>query len=234
MASRADVVAYQRAASNLVALAVRDLAWFWGGLDLTNPAATRDSLLEFFELIGDTYGAAAGSMAAEWWEELRDKAGASGVSRAVIADLDDITARAQGRVRFGARHLWTGDPDATRSFANGVADWMVKQVGRETVDLSTGADRARPRWARVPTGAVTCAFCVMLASRGPVYRSERTAGGDGIRFHADCDCVATPMWDETDLPAGYDPDRLYQMYRDADGGGTSQVLARMRELHGLT
>ena len=51
-------------------------------------------------------------------------------------------------------------------------------------------------WARVLTGSENCAFCAMLASRGPVYSelTVLTAGSDsdrdGLAFHDWCDCKA--------------------------------------------
>lgn len=52
-------------------------------------------------------------------------------------------------------------------------------------------------WARVLTGAENCAFCAMLASRGPVYEestvltgTKRSESRDGFSFHDHCDCKA--------------------------------------------
>lgn len=36
-------------------------------------------------------------------------------------------------------------------------------------------DPLRPKWARVPSGTETCQFCLMLASRGFAYTSEKSA-----------------------------------------------------------
>ena len=58
-------------------------------------------------------------------------------------------------------------------------------------------------WARVLSGDENCAFCVMLASRGPVFESAYAAGkipapdtprGWANRYHDNCDCavVAVP------------------------------------------
>src|SRR5699024_5382829 len=64
-------------------------------------------------------------------------------------------------------------------------------------------------WARVLTGHENCGFCVMLASRGPVYETAQTAGRiraspefravNGRRwmnsYHPNCDCVVVPVYD---------------------------------------
>ncbi|MDD6373128.1 MAG: hypothetical protein PUF97_01330, partial [Bifidobacteriaceae bacterium] len=101
------------------------------------------------------------------------------------------------------------------------------------------ADPTHPRWARVPRGRVTCAFCTMLAGRGFVYTSEEAAGGGlGSKYHNHCDCEPVPSWGEAKL-AGYDPRRLDALYRRAkaglpDGASYRDVLSRMRAQGGVT
>ncbi|AUV61973.1 hypothetical protein KIV63_gp71 [Mycobacterium phage SWU2] len=69
-------------------------------------------------------------------------------------------------------------------------------------------------WARVATGDETCAWCLMLISRGPVYVGAETAGldldddtaqrmiaaGEDVRpfmeeWHTGCDCKVVPVFD---------------------------------------
>lgn len=71
----------------------------------------------------------------------------------------------------------------------GIRDWMdvaVEQAGRRQMRRNAERDPAGVRWARMPIGE-TCAWCLMLASRGAVYLSEESAGSGG-HFHAQCDC----------------------------------------------
>lgn len=69
-------------------------------------------------------------------------------------------------------------------------------------------------WARIPSGAKTCAFCTMLAGRGAAYPSQRSAllTKAGKSYHAGCDCVAIPIKTEADYPAGYDRERFELIY----------------------
>lgn len=72
-------------------------------------------------------------------------------------------------------------------------------------------------WARVATGKETCAWCLMLISRGPVYLSAKGAGLDlhdagaaaGLsegkdvsewmnEWHIGCDCKVVPVYDKYD------------------------------------
>lgn len=97
-----------------------------------------------------------------------------------------------------------------------VADRLTKQPGRIAVEQSIAADPARPRYARIPKGPVTCRFCAMLASRGAVYLSEETA--DGHDYHDFCDCEAVAIFGD-DLPEGFDPDHYFEIYRAEGGAG---------------
>jgi hypothetical protein len=74
----------------------------------------------------------------------------------------------------------------------------VQQPAREVV--KTAADSQEGiGWARVLTGATSCAFCAMLASRGPIYTSERAAlsrgGSTADQYHPGCDCIADLVTD---------------------------------------
>src|SRR5699024_4357875 len=90
----------------------------------------------------------------------------------------------------------------------------------ETDDMPPRASSSLVQgWARVATGAETCAWCLMLVSRGPVYHEASTAGldlpdeeaieaiGRGAdlsefmdRWHPNCDCKVVPVFDENDWP----------------------------------
>lgn len=73
------------------------------------------------------------------------------------------------------------------------------QAGRDAAVDTAEQSGETVGWARVLTGAENCAWCVMLSSRGPVYRSEQsasTASGKrgnraaGESYHDNCDCQA--------------------------------------------
>lgn len=120
---------------------------------------------------------------------------------------------------------------------------LILQAGRDTIVRSVAGDPAKARYARVPSGAETCAFCLMLASRGAVYESRESASKvaqgtgkrkSGDKYHDLCDCTPTPMWSDSAYPDGYDPDGLYQQYinaRDAVGDhfDTPAILSVLRQ-----
>ena len=68
-------------------------------------------------------------------------------------------------------------------------------------------------YARVPTGAETCTYCMMLASRGFVYRSAESAG------HADhrgCNCMIVAGRYGLSTVDGIDQDAQYECWRELE------------------
>ncbi|TCO56900.1 hypothetical protein [Actinocrispum wychmicini] len=115
-------------------------------------------------------------------------------------------------------------PGASQSAVAEVALRAATQVengGRRTQLRAVDSDPAVVGWARVATGRETCAFCLMLVSRGPVYVSAEGAGLDTddtsahdliaagdkaaldevmTRWHPGCDCKVVPVFNRADWP----------------------------------
>lgn len=72
----------------------------------------------------------------------------------------------------------------------GAASRLAVNAARETVIATVASDKRAVGWARATDGQ-PCYFCAMLASRGPVYKSE---GSADFRSHGRCGCVATPVY----------------------------------------
>ncbi len=69
---------------------------------------------------------------------------------------------------------------------------VTRQVlggGRETILRSVAEDREALGWGRVTDGD-PCAFCAMLAGRGPVYEQDTV----GFEAHDGCGCGAEPVY----------------------------------------
>lgn len=60
-------------------------------------------------------------------------------------------------------------------------------------DADYGTNPAPQGWARV-TSSKPCAFCAMLSSRGPVYRSQSAAS---FQSHPHCACTVEPVYSRT-------------------------------------
>lgn len=125
------------------------------------------------------------------------------------------------------------------SFSRQVARLARDQVARranETTSFNVGRDARRgARFARVPMGAHTCQFCLMLASRGFVYHSAKTAG-EFAHYHSDCRCKVVVGFPEMTYyykngvkvsrgvdptVEGYDPDALFSSWQR--GRETSRI-----------
>lgn len=235
MASRDDVERFAQANRDVRALVLRDLRAFFAVLS-SDAINTRNALEEFMPRLVRQYGEIAATVAADFFDGLRDAAEVQGAFTAVMADpVDPEAARAGTRWALGP--LFAPVPNAVAALGRleQVADRMALQPGRDTIVRSTSLDPAKPQWARVPVGP-TCAFCLVLASRGAVYLTEESAG-QHRKYHAECNCTATPIWSEDDLPDGYDPDALYETYLAAsDAANTSRmkpVAAELRAREGI-
>lgn len=128
-------------------------------------------------------------------------------------------------VKAFIQKLLDGEYDEFEALCLERLDWEVKAAAGRCTQYNAERDPlgGETRYARVPTGDETCDFCIMLASRGPVYHTEETAGAFD-HWHAHCDCRVIPCWGTFEIgPSrrgsamsieGYDPDALYEQYVD--------------------
>lgn len=100
--------------------------------------------------------------------------------------------------------------------------------GRETMRRAVTEDPAAWGWARM-TDADPCDFCEMLAGRGAVYKSARTAGDELNRYHDGCACSVIAVF------KGPEPAPARRSSRGADGLTDRQrrvIEGVHREVHG--
>lgn len=144
--------------------------------------------------------------------------------------LDAIDEMAQYYVRLAANNttIQNVERDNTSRIPGGMSSkQMNERMGR--LDLPTSHETRRHEsrrrshaserrigdvaYARVPTGLETCTYCMMLASRGFVYRSFESAG------HADhrgCNCVIVPGRYMQSTIDGIDIDAQYDCWRELE------------------
>ena len=108
----------------------------------------------------------------------------------------------------------------------------------ETIIANVGRDRDKgAMFARVPTGTETCTFCLMLASRGAVYHTRKTAG-EFKHFHRNCDCKVVPGFEDNpdaELVEGIKPGEMRDQWWkfekiDATEGLSSAERDEMKRL----
>jgi hypothetical protein len=79
---------------------------------------------------------------------------------------------------------------------SGVVSSEVLEGGRGAILRSVANDKEAQDWRRVTSGN-PCAFCALLASRGPVYHDESTAD---FKAHGHCGCTAEPGYFDSAWP----------------------------------
>lgn len=241
------------------AFAATETTGLWPHVDWESPHAAT-AVKQLWGAIITRYGQASAAVAAQFYDELRGEKPLP--SRFSAAPADPIPQAVLDRIVDSA---FLGDADTSHVHVTqdtttselpveqrvaarleNATQRLVLQPARDTIARNVEADPARPRYIRVPRGAKTCAFCVMLASRelGPSFRgyqSHQTAlfKANGGKYHNHCDCDAVPVFpgdDPHELSPNM-PDYQDMYYKaTADAGthsDTSKILASMRRLHGL-
>ncbi len=219
--SRAALDAYNRsikAAGNGAENAARNALAAWMR---ANPDAsiedTRKYCIGLMRELGTTYGQAAGDAA----YALRDlTAEAYGVDVASVDYAYEPEMQyVEKTARYQVKKLMDGRPD---EFVDQIADasrYFAERGANTTMHVLTRHDEAKlgrkVRFARVPTGPTTCGWCLMLASRGFVYYTAERAG-EANKYHRHCDCRIIPGYGDSPQVEGYDPDDLYQQWRDSE------------------
>jgi hypothetical protein len=106
---------------------------------------------------------------------------------------------------------------------SGAVTRHVLNGGRETIIDSVHGDAKALGWARITDGD-PCYFCLVLASRGAVYKSEVTAS---FEAHDHCGCAAMPVWKkDTAIP---NLDRWQETYEQAQQFGLDESLLQPGE-----
>ena len=228
MAERAETDLLARALNGLSKNAQRDLALVFLGYE-SNTELLKTEIPQVWESLLEKYGSASSELGARMFEQW--------AARIDIDSPEVKRVRAVDPERARARLEWALSSKSPRENLMVLVDELVKQPARRT--LAASADANGVKFARVPSGSETCAFCFMLASRGAVYLSEATAGKMD-KFHGKCDCQIVPVRGPQDYPEGYHPDAMYDAYARARDKVTpegqpirvNEVLSQMRlDLH---
>lgn len=107
--------------------------------------------------------------------------------------------RVTGPVAFKRHLLGGGDVEAARrtmvNMTRGSSTRLVLAGSRDTVRETIRVSPQVAGYRRV-TQPGACDFCVMLASRGGVYKTRGSAGSQeaASAFHDSCRCVVEPLW----------------------------------------
>lgn len=217
MISAAEFAAYNRAVAKIGDRAASDveaavLAWCRAH-EGASVAEKREAAKLIMEGFVQGYDDVAAEFAAQWYDDLAEREGAR-LQQAVTMttyrpeSVDTVA-------RYQAKKLVKGGDAA---FARACGEYARNDALRslnETIISNVGRDRsAGVRFARVPTGFETCTFCIMLASRGAVYHTRKSAG-EFKHFHRHCDCKVVPGFEDdpdAELVEGVDPEELRERW----------------------
>lgn len=184
-------------------------------LDWNDIPACRDAVVSAVNAVLDAYSLAAGQASADFFDASREIAVGSRLGAAVATGRDpDAT---EGAIRAFVDKVLKGDIDSFNSAVLSRVGYELKRSAGQTMMENASRDPLRPKYARVPSGSETCRFCLMLASRGFVYHSKKTAGEFG-HYHDNCDCQIVASWDK-DGVEGYDPKEMYNRWQLSLAGG---------------
>ena len=218
MISENEFKEYNRGAAEIgdgaaSAVEQRVLGWCRAHKD-ASVAEKREAAKLIMEGFVQAYDDKAAEFAAQWYDYRAEQGGAR-LNQAVTmtvyepGSVDDVA-------RYQAKKL-AKEGDA--AFARACGEFARNDAFRslnETIIANVGRDRDKgAMFARVPTGTETCTFCLMLASRGAVYHTRKTAG-EWRHFHRGCDCKVVPSFEgdpDAELVQGVKPRELYARYK---------------------
>lgn len=220
--TKARLDRYRKDLDSLGESASRYVEALFDGLIAEHPGASVAEMREAAdEAIQDSlyaFGDQASSLALDLFDEIAEAYGIEADTS--IEDVIDLQAM-DSKVRYLARNLVDGDFGAFKRDIRDLTKYYVKRCAFENMERN--CYRNDLRYARVPSGRETCAFCFMLSSRGFVYRSEQTAG-HAHAYHENCDCVIVPGFkglDPTDQVEGYDPDGMLDRWNECQAAAGS-------------
>ncbi|MEU5976381.1 hypothetical protein [Streptomyces sp. NPDC047315] len=150
---------------------------------------------------------------------------------AQLATTLDITGPITFKKAIAAGKTPAQAVDAAAVRLAGSTQYTALQGGRQLIQQAIEEDSGATGYARV-TDEDPCAWCAMLASRGPVYKTAVTAGDPrrgGDRYHPLCACQAVPAF-TMDEPFIGVAEQLYDDWlRETRGyGGKNAVNAFRR------
>jgi hypothetical protein len=169
--------------ASLVRLADRDLSRLWRLV--ASGAAADEALHDLLPAIVREYGAAGGAMAAEWYDQQREKVDAKGQFYADPIPTDDRGTHAL----VGAAVTQARDDTTLKTLILGGVQRRLADHVRLTVANNSVTDRAAQGWVRVGSGGA-CDWCDQY-----IDGEVRTVEGYDFDAHDNCGCsVDVVFW----------------------------------------
>ena len=189
---------------------------------LRNGYEVDQKMIDFAYGLATKYGEAAGALACEMYDNMAAYWALTSAERLVVAAAQPAPTATYAET---AKAVY-GSAKQSPQYIQQSVGRLVKQVAADTT--LQNADRDGAQFAWIPRGD-TCAFCIMLASRGWQRQGKKAMkDGHAEHIHANCDCAYAIRFSERDDVEGYDPDRYLDMYEGAEGTKWQDKLNSMR------
>ncbi len=172
----------QSETADLVRLAGRDLAALLRLVEQGADAGT--ALHDLLPAIVRDYGQMGAALAADWYDDQRDKAGVPARFTAVPIEPDDRGAHAL----IGWALTTAATTAGLHALILGGTQRRIADHVRLTVANSSVADPGARGWVRVGVGN-TCDWC-----RRYLDGEVRTVAGYDFDAHDSCNCTTRPAW----------------------------------------
>lgn len=155
-----------------------------------NIADCRAIVVEAMQAVMPGYTALAAQASADLYDAVREAS--VGEALGAVAESGYSPEATDGAVRAGVQKIVDGKAvEVFNDYVLQRADYEIKRAANYCVTANGARDPMKPKYARVPTGAETCDFCLMLASRGFVYHSTSSTAVD--HTHASCVLPGTKL-----------------------------------------
>ena len=198
--------------------ATDQIAKFLGrGFDYNNPEDMK-RLVSYAYGISTKYGEAAAELACQMYDAI-------GLASDMILDAA-VPAEVASYGEVAKTVYGTAKSSQNVEEMASAIGRLVKRTGQDTTLGNALRDGAQFAW--IPSGD-TCAFCITLASRGWQYASKNAIkGGHAEHIHSNCDCAYAIRFDNKTQVKGYDPEKYYEQYKDAEGRTPDEKINSMR------
>lgn len=181
-------------------------------------AEDTSALISYASALVDKYGEGSAELACQMYDAMAEAAGLT------LPAAEPAAPAAYGELAKavnGTKH--------SPALLQSAVSRLVKQAGADTTLKNAIRDGAEFAW--IPHGD-TCAFCLMLASRGWQRASKKALkNGHAEHIHANCDCEYAVRFDASTTVAGYDPERYLAAYESAEGRTYQEKLNSLRRAH---
>lgn len=171
----------------------------------------RKEVIDYAYALAKTYGESAAAAACEMYDAVTELEGLflPAAVPAETATYGEVAKTVNGMIKQNA---------SAESMGSAVGR-LVKRAGVDTTVKNAIRDGAQ--WAWIPSGD-TCAFCIMLASRGWQNASKKALrNGHAEHVHSNCDCTYAVRHSSRTEYAAYDQEKYLEMYEEADEDGRS-------------